>query len=486
MMHKPLGLLTDLYQLTMAAGYLDAGKAERQAVFHLFYRRNPFAGGYAVACGLDQVLELLAAFRFSGEDLGYLAGLKGNDGGPLFEPDFLAYLERFELTIDLDAVAEGTVVFPHEPLLRVRGPLAQCQLIETPLLTILNFQTLIATKAARITRAATGGAVLEFGLRRAQGIDGGLSASRAAYVGGCTGTSNVLAGRRYDIPVRGTHAHSWVMSFDDERQAFEAWAKASPNNCVFLVDTYDSLEGIANAIRAARKLRRQGHEMAGLRLDSGDFVSLSREARRMLDEAGFPAASVVASNDLDEYRIERLKAAGAAIDVWGVGTRLATAHGQSALGGVYKLTAIRDGAGDWSYRLKLSEDQIKISNPGIQQVRRFAGAKGFVGDVIYDQPSGLPEPCVVVDTEGAKTELSAGAPGGSGEDLLVPVLRRGSAVYTTPEVSAIRERALRQLANFDPAVLRLERPATYRVGLELELHRLKQRLISEARSRGAA
>ncbi len=479
MLTPPLGLLTDLYQLTMAAGYLDAGKADREAVFHLFYRRNPFAGGYAVACGLDQVLELLAAFRFSSEDLDYLAGLEGNDGGPLFRPEFLDYLRELELTIDVDAVPEGTAVFPHEPLLRVRGPLAQCQLLETPLLTILNFQTLIATKAARVARAARGDAVLEFGLRRAQGADGGLSASRAAFVGGCTGTSNVLAGRRFGIPVRGTHAHSWVMSFDGEREAFDAWARASPNNCVFLVDTYDSLGGIANAIRAAEGLRRRGHEMAGIRLDSGDFVSLSREARRMLDDAGFPDASIVASNDLDEYRITRLKDAGAAIDVWGVGTRLATAHGQSALGGVYKLTAIRDRSGDWSYRLKLSEDKIKISNPGIQQVRRFSDSGRFLGDVIYNQPGGLQEPCTRVDAEEVRSEIPAGT---EGEDLLVPVVRRGAPVYVTPEIGAIRERTLDQLSRLDPDVLRLDQPAAYPVGLDLELYRLKERLISEARA----
>ena len=478
MLAPPLGLLTDLYQLTMAAGYLDAGKADREAVFHLFYRRNPFGGGYAVACGLDQVLELLAGFRFSSEDLDYLAGLTGNDGGPLFRSEFMDYLRDLELTIDVDAIPEGTAVFPHEPLLRVRGPLAQCQLLETPLLTIINFQTLIATKAARIARAAAGG-VLEFGLRRAQGVDGGLSASRAAYVGGCDGTSNLLAGRRFDIPVRGTHAHSWVMSFDGERQAFDAWTHASPNNCIFLVDTYDSLDGIANAIRAAEELRRRGHEMVGIRLDSGDFIQLSCEARSMLDDAGFPEAKIVASNDLDEYRITQLKDAGAAIDVWGVGTRLATAHGQSALGGVYKLTAIRDRSGDWSYRLKLSEDKIKISNPGIQQVRRFSDAGRLLGDVIYNQPVGLPEPCTRVDAEEIHTEIPAGT---EGEDLLVPVVRKGSPVFTTPEIAEIRDRTLDQLSRLDPEVLRLDDPATYPVGLDLEFFRLKEQLISEARA----
>ncbi len=477
-LQPPLGLLTDLYQLTMAAGYLDAGKAEREAVFHLFYRRNPFSGGYSVACGLEQAMEMLAAFRFSGEDLDYLASLEGNDSRPLFGPEFLEYLRDFELSLDVDAIPEGTVVFPHEPLLRVRGPLAHCQLVETPLLTILNFQTLIATKASRIVRAATGDAVLEFGLRRAQGVDGGLSASRAAYVGGCAGTSNVLAGRRFRIPVRGTHAHSWVVSFDGERQAFDAWARASPNNCVFLVDTYDSLDGIANAIRSARELRQQGHEMVGIRLDSGDMASLSREARRLLDAAGFPEASIVASNDLDEFRITRLKAEGAEINVWGVGTRLATAHGQSALGGVYKLTAIRD-AGDWSYRLKLSEDKVKISNPGIQQVRRFRGAGRFVGDVIYDSQQGLSAPPTLVDLEGARIEVPGDA---EGEDLLIPVIRGGAPVYPTPEIDAMRDRALAQLECLDPAVLRFDEPATYPVGLDPELNRLKVQLISEARA----
>ncbi len=475
----PFGLLTDLYQLTMAAGYLDSGKADREAVFHLFYRRNPFGGGYAVACGLDQVLELLAGFSFSSDDLDYLAGLSGNDGRPLFRPEFLEYLAALKLTIDLDAIPEGTVVFPHEPLLRIRGPLAQCQLLETPLLTILNFQTLIATKAARVAQAAGGDAVLEFGLRRAQGVDGGLSASRAAYVGGCAATSNVLAGRRYGIPVRGTHAHSWVMSFDGEQEAFDAWARASPNNCVFLVDTYDSIDGIRNACQAAEELRRRGHEMVGIRLDSGDFLELSREARRMLDEAGFPEAQVVASNDLDEHRITRLKAAGAAIDVWGVGTRLATAHGQSALGGVYKLTAIRDRSGAWRQVLKLSEDLIKVSNPGVQQVRRFSDGGGFAGDVIYDQLAGPSSPCVRVDAGGAETEMPAGA---EAEDLLVPVTRKGSAVYSTPEIATIRDRTLAQLARLRPSVRRLDEPAVYPVGLDLELHRLKQRLISEIRS----
>ena len=370
-----LGLLTDLYQLTMAAGYFEHGKAEDEAVFNLFFRRSPFKGAFAIACGLEQAVEMIGSFRYSAGDVEYLAGLEGNDGGPLFRDEFLEYLGNLEITVDIDAMAEGTAVFPHEPLLRVRGPLIQCQLLETPLLTLLNFQTLIATKAARITLAADGDPVLDFGLRRAQGMDGGLSASRAAFIGGCSGTSNVMAGRRYGIPVRGTHAHSWVMAFDSESEAFEAWARASPNNCVFLVDTYDTLQGIDNAIRTAGSLRQRGFEMVGLRLDSGDFVRLSREARRRLDAAGFAEAAIVASNDLDEHRIVELKAAGAAIDMWGIGTRLITGHQQAALGGVYKLAAIREAGSpenqSWSPRIKLSEVSGKTSNPGIQQVRRF-------------------------------------------------------------------------------------------------------------------
>ena len=276
------------------------------------------------------------------DDTAYLAGLKGNDGRPLFEPAFLDYLCRLEPACDIDAVPEGTVVFPQEPLVRVRGPLLQAQLLETALLNIINFQTLVATKAARLVLAARGEPVLEFGLRRAQGIDGALSASRAAYIGGCEATSNVLAGQLFDIPVRGTHAHSWVMCHDDELTAFREYARVMPNNCVFLVDTYDTLQGVRHAVTVGQELRRQGHELIGIRLDSGDLASLSIEARKILDEGGFPRAAIVASNDLDEQIIETLKQQGARISVWGVGTRLVTGYDDPALGGVYKLSAIRD------------------------------------------------------------------------------------------------------------------------------------------------
>ncbi len=473
---KVPGLLTDLYQLTMAAGYLRTGKAEQEAVFHLFFRNNPFAGGYSVACGLAQVLELLAGWSFSGDDLAYLATLEGNDGEPLFDDAFLRYLEALCFACDVDAVPEGTVVFPGEPLLRIRGPLGQCQILETPLLTLLNFQTLIATKAARICQAAAGDPVLEFGLRRAQGLDGGLSASRAAYVGGCAGTSNVLAGRRYGIPVKGTHAHSWVMAFDDEDEAFRAYARALPNNCVFLVDTYDTLGGVRRAVEMGRELRRAGHEMLGVRLDSGDLAALSRAASRLLDEAGFPDAAIVASSDLDEHSIVRLKAEGARIGVWGVGTRLATAHGEGALGGVYKLTAIRGTDGAWRHKVKLSEERAKSTHPGIQQVRRFRRGGEPVCDVIYDEDGGISEPHARVDPEGGVHPVPAGA---VGEDLLLPVARRGAIVYAPPAIAETRERAGNEVRSLPRAVRRLASPRTYAVGLDPALHRLEERLRAE-------
>ncbi len=302
-----------------------------------------------------------------------------------FPKNFLTLIEGMTIDVDIDAIAEGTVVFAHEPLIRVTGPLWQCQWIETALLNLINFQTLIATKAARVCDAAVGQPVLEFGLRRAQGIDGALSASRAAYIGGCAATSNVLAGRLLGIPVKGTHAHSWVMCFDDELAAFDAYAAAMPNNCVFLVDTYDTIEGVRNAIVVGQRLRQSGHQMVGVRLDSGDLAQLSIAARRLLDEAGFENAAIVASNDLDEIEIEKLKQAGATIAVWGVGTNLVTARDQPALGGVYKLAAIQDSDGQWQPRIKLSELPIKTSTPGIQQIRRYYRGRELAGDLIYSE-----------------------------------------------------------------------------------------------------
>lgn len=475
-----LALLTDLYQLTMAYGYWKSGTGERRAVFHLFFRKAPFKGGYAIAAGLESVADYLAGFRFDDGDLAYLVELTGNDGKPLFEPGFLDYLRDLRLDCEVHAVPEGTVVFPHEPLLRIRGPLLQCQLVETPLLNLINFQTLIATKAARVSEATQGEAVLEFGLRRAQGIDGSLSASRAAYIGGCAATSNVLAGKLYGIPVKGTHAHSWVMSFDNEVEAFDAYAQAMPNNCVFLVDTYDTLQGVRNAIATGQKLRAGGHEMVGVRLDSGDLAELSIAARKLLDEAGFDQAAIVASNDLDEHLVRDLKAHGALINIWGIGTKLATAYEQPALGGVYKLSAIQDAAGAWQHRLKLSEEPIKVSNPGILQVRRFQDADGiYRGDMLYDELSGEPAgACTLVDLADPAKRLDFGADTAY-KDLLVPVLRGTEKLYTPPPLAEVRRRTQQQLGHVDAATKRFSGAESYPVGLEAGLHRLKAELMAK-------
>jgi len=475
-----LSLLTDLYQITMAHGYWTLGRAEREAVFHLFFRKNPFQGGYTVVAGLDYIVEYLRPFRFLQDDIDYLAGLQGNDQRPLFQRDFLDYLAALDLRIDVDAIPEGTVVFPHEPLVRVKGPILQCQILETALLNIVNYQTLIATKAARICTATGGQPVLEFGLRRAQGIDGSLAASRAAHIGGCAATSNVLAGKLFGIPVRGTHAHSWVMSFNRELSAFEGYAQAMPNNCVFLVDTYDTLEGVRNAIRVGRQLRDNGHEMVGIRLDSGDLAYLSIEARKLLDEAGFPDAAIVASNDLDEHIIASLKNQGATIAVWGVGTKLVTAYDQPALGGVYKLGAMKSDNGEWQPKVKLSEQAVKTSTPGILQVRRYLGASGAVADMIFSELQDLSDGEVIVDPLDP-TRRRRMASGQDSEDLLVPVVRKGNVVYQQPPLDAIRERAQEQLATFHAGVLRHDNPHQYPVGLEKQLHELKTELVLDAR-----
>ena len=472
-------LLTDLYQLTMAYGYWKVGMADHRAAFHLFFRKNPFKGGYAIAAGLSAAVNLLKRWRFSDDDLAYLATLTGNDGQPLFEPAFLTYLRDTPLALDVDAMPEGTVAFPHEPLMRLSGPLIQCQLLETSLLTILNFQTLIATKSSRICRAAHGESVLEFGLRRAQGIDGGLAASRAAYIGGCSATSNVLAGKLYDIPVKGTHAHSWVMAFPTERAAFEAYAEAMPNNCVFLVDTYDTVEGVKTAVEVGTALRARGYEMVGIRLDSGDLADLSQKSRRILDEGGFPNAAIVASDSLDEHRIAALKERGSLITVWGVGTNLATAKDQPALGGVYKLAAIAGPGEPWAYRIKLSEHPIKVSNPGIQQVRRYTDAAGrFLGDQIFEIDHGADRTLVSLSQPDTQHTVAADA---QSTDLLIPIVRGGKVVWEEPPIAAVRARAAEQLSSLPAGVV--YGGDEYPTGLSPQLSSLKASLMAAARSR---
>lgn len=469
-------LLTDLYQLTMAYAWWRHGRHRDEAVFHLFFRKNPFEGGYAIAAGLADAVRFLEQLRFDDEDLRYLRALRGNDGAALFAEEFLTWLGEQRFECDVDAIAEGTVVFAHEPLLRVRGPIAQCAIVETPLLNIVNFQTLIATKAARVVHAADGDPVVDFGLRRAQGEDGALSAARAAYIGGVDGTSNVLAGARLGIPVKGTHAHSWVMSFDDEQEAFDAYAEALPNNTLLLVDTYDTLEGVRRAIETARRLRERGHRFVGVRLDSGDLAWLSIRAREMFDEAGFPDAVIAASNELDEHLVQSLKNQGAKITFWGVGTKLITAFDQPALGGVYKLAALRRRNGEWQHRLKLSEQLAKTSTPGIQQVRRFRG-----GDMIWDELTGA-RTNVIVDPLDPTRQKTLSGPG---EDLLVPVFRGGRCVHASPRLDDIRAVRARSLASFDDSIKRLTNPHRHPVGLEQSLADLKTRLVREARRAGA-
>jgi nicotinate phosphoribosyltransferase len=476
-----LALLTDLYQLTMAYGYWKAGMTEKEAVFNLFFRKNPFAGGYTIACGLDYVVDFLNDFHFSADDLAYLATLKGSDGQPLFENGFLDYLRQMKFTCDVDAVEEGTVVFPQEPLLRIKGPLIQGQLIETPLLNILNFQSLIATKASRVCMAAQGEPVLEFGLRRAQGIDGGLAASRAAFIGGCTATSNVLAGKLFGIPVRGTHAHSWVMSFPNEKTAFRTYAQAMPNNAVFLVDTFDTIEGVKNAIEAGRELEAQGYKMSGIRLDSGDLAYLSIKARKLLDEAGFPDCNIVASNDLDENIINSLKQQEAKINVWGVGTKLVTAYDQPALGGVYKIAAIRNDQNEWDYKLKLSEQAIKISNPGILQVRRYYDEAGLcMADMIYNEEQAPGEYSTIIDPlDGTRRKNVDNQ--FAHQDLLKPIFVHGQRVYRSPGMVAMQEKAQTELATLHGSIKRFTNPHQYPVGLEKNLYELKTKLILKLR-----
>jgi nicotinate phosphoribosyltransferase len=474
-----LALLTDLYQLTMACGYWKGGDADREAVFHLTFRRAPFGGGYAIAAGLAPAIAFLRRLRFDAADLAYLAELRDGDGDPLFPKGFLDYLGALKFSCTVDAAPEGSLVFAHEPIVRVTGPIAHAQLVETALLTLINFQTLIATKTARIVQAARGAPVLEFGLRRAQGIDGGLGASRAAYIGGVAATSNVLAGKLFGIPVRGTHAHSWVMFHGDELTAFRAYAEALPGNCTFLVDTYDTLKGVAHAITVGKELRARGHELAGIRLDSGDLAHLSIESRRMLDAAGFPDAKILASNDLDEMLIGSLHEQGARIDGYGVGTKLVTGFDQPALGGVYKLGGYRDDAGNWRDAIKLSEQPLKISNPGMLAVKRLRRGDELVGDVIFDEMRGYAGPAIH-DIE--HPQQMAHTPAfDRAEDLLVRVLDRGEPTGALPTLEMARARAAEQLAQLSPRTRRFLNPQPYPVGLDDHVHARKLQLVAEAR-----
>lgn len=462
-------LLTDLYELTMLAGYLDEGMHETPATFDLFFRDLPFEGGYAVFAGLEPALRYLAELRFSAEELAYLERLG------IFKPKFLAFLKDFRFRGRVIAPPEGTVVFPNEPLLTVEGTLAEAQFVETALLNLVNFQTLVATKAARLAVAAGAGEVIEFGLRRAQGPDGGLSVARAACIGGVRSTSNVLAGQRFGLPVKGTHAHSWVMSFADELTAFRAYAECFPAASVLLVDTYDTLKsGIPNAITVARELRQQGHELLGVRLDSGDLAYLSREARRMFDEAGFPQVKIVASNELDEWVITSIRSEGGQIDIYGVGTRLATCQGEGggALGGVYKL--VRLGG---QPRLKVTSDIAKATLPDrkhlwrvvnsnhrlVMDVMTLEGETVAAGDRVYDP------------TNPARYKpIPAGV---SILPLRETVMEGGQCCGDFPPLEALADRCAGQLQQLPEGSLRLVNPHRYKVSMSIGLKALREQLM---------
>ncbi|RDB54685.1 nicotinate phosphoribosyltransferase [Paraeggerthella hongkongensis] len=479
-------LLTDLYQLTMAQGYWETGQGDTQACFHMYFRDYPFKGGYAVACGLAQLADLVDTFEFTDDDIAYLASLDAPGGGSLFKPEFLDYLRTFRLNVDIDAVPEGTIVFPHEPIVRVVGPIMDCQLVETALLNCVNFQTLIATKAARVCLAAQS-PVAEFGLRRAQGAGGGLWASRAAVVGGCASTSNVLAGKLFDLPVSGTHAHSWVMSFPDELTAFRAYAEAFPKNCVLLVDTYDVEQGIENAITVGLEMRDRGERLSGIRIDSGDLSWLAKMARRMLDEAGLSDCGIVLSNDLDEYAIQSIRDEGARVSSWGVGTKLACAYDQPTLGGVYKLSATRaPGDAAWTDRIKISESAAKLTTPGVLDVRRYFYCDGgrLAGDMVFDVNAGVGVREVIVDpSDDLRQKNLAGL---CFETLLKPLARAGETVLAPEFRSALaaRERARAGLATLDESQKRMLHAHTYPVGLEYGLFERRRDLV--VRLRGIA
>ncbi len=486
-----LALLTDFYQLTMMGGYRKTGREDLAACFNYVFRDLPPHNGFAIAAGLEQLLDLVEGLRFTDQDIRYLASLK------VFDSAFLQYLRTFRVTCTVEAVPEGTVVFPHEPVLQVQGPLIQAQLLETAILNMLNFQTLIATKAARIRLACGGDNLVEFGLRRAQGPDGGLSGSRAAYIGGTDSTSNVLAGKVFGIPVRGTHAHSWVMSFDDELSAFRAYADCYPDP-ILLVDTYDTLtSGLPNAVTVFKELRAAGRPArAAVRLDSGDLARLSKAAHRMFSDAGFEDPLIVASNELTEDLIADLKRQGARINSWGVGTHLITSSDHPALGGVYKLVAVKSGQEAWKPRIKLSSNPMKMTDPGRKRVVRFADAEGrYLADIIRlrDEPLDMDSCTSTPDTNDPRqrdpvlfadrhdSSYLRGIRGAAAcEQLLRTVMRQGVRVGPRPSLEEIRARARAQVAALPEETRRLRNPEIYTVGLSPSLAEEKVRLAAEA------
>ena len=474
-----LTLLTDLYELTMMQGYYKSG-SNPTVVFDVFYRTNPSGGGFAIAAGLEQVIQYIKELRFEEEDISYLASLN------LFDKDFLDYLRDFRFTGDIYAIPEGTVVFPREPLIKVVAPIMEAQLIETALLNIVNHQSLIATKAARVVYAARGDGIMEFGLRRAQGPDAGTYGARAAMIGRCIGTSNVLCGQLFDVPIKGTHAHSWIMSFPDEYTAFKTYANMYPQACILLVDTYDTLKsGVPNAIRVFKEMREAGIPLNfyGIRLDSGDLAYMSKRARKMLDEAGFPDAVISASSDLDEYLIDSLKTQGAAITSWGVGTNLITSADNPAFGGVYKLAAVMGEDGKFIPKIKLSENSAKITNPGNKTIYRvYEKATGKIkADLIclVDETFSEEEHLLLFDPvePWKKTKLNPGD--FTLREILVPVFKNGECVYTSPSVMEIRDYCKKEQETLWDETRRLVNPHNVYVDLSAKLYDIKIQLLDQ-------
>ncbi len=478
---ESLGLLTDFYQLTMSYGYFKKGMAEREAVFNLFFRSNPFSGGYTVMAGLSRVIDYLNNFKFSASDIDYLATLKDGEENAYFDEAFLAYLADMKFECTIDAQPDGSIIFPHEPVIRVRGPLIQCQILETPLLTIVGQAALIATKASRITSVTGDEPVMEFGLRRAQGIDGALTGSLSSYIGGCHSTSNVLAGKLFGIPVSGTHSHSWVMAFQSELEAFEAYAEVMPGNCVLLVDTYNTLEGVRKAVKVGLDLKEKGKKLKAIRVDSGDLAYLSIEARKILDVAGLKDTQIVGSNDLDEYLIASLKDQGASITMWGVGTKLITSFDQPALGQVYKMTAIKNKDGEWENRIKLSEQNIKINMPGILNVRRFFVNGKMAGDMIFDERDKMDDFRIIAPDDFTKRKKFGMDT--QYEDLLKPIFEQGNQSYKVPSIEESRQYHLKQRNMLDASSRRLVNPHLYPVGLEPKLFERRSELIIKLRNK---
>ena len=475
-----LTLLTDLYELTMMQGYFHNMDRNQTVIFDAFYRNNPNGGGYAIACGLEQLVKYIKELHFAPQDIEYLAGLG------IFDKEFLDYLANFKFSGSIYAIPEGTVVFPREPLVKVIAPIMEAQLVETAILNIINHQSLIATKASRVCWAARGDGIMEFGLRRAQGPDAGTYGARAAVIGGCIGTSNVLCGQLFDVPVKGTHAHSWIMSFPDEYTAFKTYADMYPSACILLVDTYDTLKsGVPNAIRVFTEMREAGIPLTfyGIRLDSGDLAYLSKKARKMLDEAGFPDAVISASNDLDEYLIDSLKVQGAAITSWGVGTNLITSKDWPAFGGVYKLAAIMNEEGEFVPKIKLSENSEKVTNPGNKTVYRIYDKETgkIKADLIclVDEQFSEDEPMLLFDPNEPwkKTKLQPGTY--TLREIMVPVFMDGECVYTSPKTMDIRSYCQEELSTLWDETRRLVNPQKVYVDLSRKLYDIKIELLDK-------